>query len=352
MLIQHDKLRDLVTKMMIAAKSDEAEARAVADNLVDANLMGHDSHGVGLAPRYMKNARAGEMTVGGRASVITENGPYLLVDGNMGYGQIVGPETMELGIARARDHGCAIVGLRNVHHLGRIGAWAEMCVEAGFISIHYVNATGHIPYVAPFGGYEARYSTNPYCTGIPASDKYPRIILDMATSRVAQGKVRVAHYKGVEMMDEALVGADGKPTNDPSVIFNDPTGAMLSFGQHKGFGLAMLCEILAGGLTGGGASRPDKLDEDTIRNNMLTIIMDPNGFDTGAGFPSEIDRLQDWVRSSKAAEGHDKVRFAGDPERETMEKRKVDGIEIDDNTWAEMRDRSVEFGMDPAAFGN
>lgn len=350
-IVGHEALTDLVTKMMRGAGSDLEEAVAVAENLVEANLMGHDSHGVGLAPRYMLHAVTGTMNPGAKVSVITDNGVYLLLDGNMGYGQTIAPEAMRLAIDKTKRNGAAIVGLRNVHHLGRIGAWGEMCAKAGFISIHYVNATGHKPYVAPHGGYEARYSTNPYCTAIPATDKTPMMVLDMATSRVAQGKVRVAHYGEKQMpMDDALVGPNGKPTTDPGVVFREPMGAMLSFGQHKGSGLAILCDLLAGGLPGGGTARPELNTGDTIRNNMLTIVIDPDRFDSGVSFAAEFDSLVDYVKSGQAAEGHEKILVAGEPERISMTKRKAEGLPIDDNTWAEMIKYGTENGMTQADF--
>ena len=350
MLIQSDKLTDLIKTMCEKAGSATAEAKAVAENLVEANLMGHDSHGVGLAPRYIMHARDGRLTVGGRPSVITDSGPFLLLDGNMGYGQTVGAEAMERAIAKARAEGVAIVGLRNVHHLGRIGAWGEMAARAGFISIHYVNAHGHRPIVAPHGGYDARYSTNPYCTALPETPDNPMIVLDMATSRVAQGKVRVAHNKGVELPDGAAVDAEGRPTNDPGVMFAEPQGAMLSFGDHKGYGLALICEILAGALTGGGTARPEQQAEDTIRNHMLTIVIDPAGFRDGIPFHGEIDQLQTWVKSSRVRPGVEAVLVPGDPERITTEERLADGIEIDDTTWNEIVECGLGLGLNRVAF--
>ncbi len=350
MIIGHERLTALVTRMIQGAGSDQAEAEAVANNLVEANLMGHDSHGVGLAPRYMKHARAGTMNLGVKPTVVSDNGVYLLLDGNMGYGQTICREATEMAIARAKEKGAAIVGLRRTHHMGRIGAWGEMCARAGLISIHYVNTTGHRPYVAPWGGFESRYSTNPYCTAIPATDKTPMIVLDMATSRVAQGKVRVAYYAGKKTPADALIGPDGVPTDDPKVIFEEPYGAMLSFGQHKGYGLAMICEILAAGITGGGTAREELMDQDTICNNMLMIVIDPAGFGAEIPFRDEIDQLVEHVSSSKTAVGFDKIRFPGDPEREAMADRKANGIWIDDNTWGEMRRAGLEVGLTEADF--
>jgi uncharacterized oxidoreductase len=334
------------------AGSAAAEATAVAENLVDANLKGHDSHGVGLIPRYIAHALDGRLTVGGTATVVSDSGSFLLLDGNMGYGQTVGAETMELAIAKARKHGLAVVGLRNVHHLGRIGAWGEMGARAGFISIHFVNAHGHEPLVAPFGGYDARYSTNPFCTALPATPGNPMLVLDMATSRIAQGKVRVAHYKGVPVAEGALVGADGEPTTDAGVMFNEPKGAILSFGEHKGYGLALLCEIMAGALTGGGTARPEQHRQDTIRNHMLAILIDPDGFRQSIPFHEEIDLLTEWVKSSRKQTGIDEIMVPGDPERKNTAARLAQGIEIDDNTWNEIVQCGLKLGMNRIEFGD
>ena len=350
MLIQAKKLTEAVKTMCERAGSSPQEAAAVAENLVDANLKGHDSHGVGLIPRYIAHAHDGRLTVGAKASVVSDTGSYLLLDGNMGYGQTVGAETMALAIEKAKAHGIAVVGLRNVHHLGRIGAWAELGAGAGFISIHFVNAHGHEPLVAPFGGYDARYSTNPFCTALPATPENPMMVLDMATSRIAQGKVRVAHYKGVPTPDGALVGADGLATTDPSVMFEEPKGAILSFGEHKGYGLALLCEIMAGALTGGGTARPEQHQEDTIRNHMLTILLDPEGFDEQIPFHEEIDRLTAWVKSSRLQPGVEEVMVPGDPERKFTAARLEAGIEIDDNTWNEIVRCGLDLGMNRVAF--
>jgi len=345
MLIQAEKLTAIVQAMCARAGSAPEEAAAVAENLVMANLMGHDSHGVGLIPRYIAHALDGRLTVGGRPTVITDQGAFLLLDGNMGYGQTVGAETMKLAIAKARQHGVAVVGLRNVHHLGRIGAWAELGAGAGFISIHFVNAHGHEPLVAPFGGYDARYSTNPFCTALPATPENPMLVLDMATSRVAQGKVRVAHMKGVPVPEGALVGPDGLPTTDPGVMFSEPMGAILSFGEHKGYGLALLCEVLAGAMTGGGTARPEQHQQDTIRNHMLAILVDPAGFRQDLPFAGEIDRLTAWVKSSRLRPGVEEIMVPGDPERKSTAERRAEGIPVDDNTWAAIVECGLSLGL-------
>ena len=278
MLISSSDLGVLTTSVFVAAGSEEAEARAIAENLVTANLMGHDSHGVILVPAYVEQALDGRLKPGASVSVVLDNGVFMLLDGNMGYGQIIGPQAMELGIAKAREHGAAIVGLRNTHHLGRIGAWGELCAQAGLVSMHFVTAVCHFPLVAPFGGSDARLSTDPICVAFPATDGGPAIVLDMATSVVAGGKVKVAYNKGLPLAEGRVIDAEGRPSTDPGLIFPVRKGAMLPVGEHKGSGLALVCEILSGALTGGGASDPATAPQQKIKNNMFSVMFDPQCF--------------------------------------------------------------------------
>ncbi len=345
MFVQADNLVAMIRTICQAAGSDEREALMVARNLVEANLTGHDSHGVGLIPTYIPTALKGHMSIGQHASLISENGPILVVDGNMGYGQVIGHEAMAMGLERVAELGVAVVALRNCYHLGRIGAWGEICAGAGYISIHYVNAHGHRALVAPFGGTDARYTTNPYCTAIPATDQNPPFILDMATSRIAMGKVRVAFNKGEEVVPGALIGPDGGPTRDPGVMFREPSGAILPIGLHKGYGLALVCELLAGGLTGGGVFLPERVDQDSIVNNMLTVMIDPAAVGDAAAFAREIDDLTAHVKQSPPGPGVDEVMVPGDPERKSRAERNVTGIPIDERTWQELIETAAMVGI-------
>ena len=350
MLISGQNLTGLTKRVFVAAGSDEAEARAVAENLVTANLMGHDSHGVILVPMYVAEALDGRLKRAASVSVVTDNGVFLLLDGNMGYGQVIGPQAMALGIAKARRNGAAIVGLRNTHHLGRIGAWGEQCADAGLVSIHYVTAVCHKPLVVPFGGTDARLSTDPICVTFPATERGPSIVLDMATSVVAGGKVKVARNKGLRVPEGRLIDAGGRPTTDPGVIFPERTGAMLPMGEHKGSGLALICEILAGALTGGGASDPATAHEDKIKNNMLSIIFDPQGFGADIPFAAELDRFVAYIKASPAQPDVDAVMVPGEPERRARAIREKDGIPLDDTTWAELIEAGVSAGMNRTDF--
>ena len=350
MLISSRDLTALTERVFRAARSEEAEARAIAENLVTANLMGHDSHGVILVPQYVAEALDGRLTPGASLSVVTDNGVFLLLDGNMGYGQIIGPQAIELGIAKAREHGAAILGLRNTHHLGRIGAWGELCADAGLVSIHFVTAVCHHPLVAPFGGSDARLSTDPICITIPATDGGAPVVLDMATSVVAGGKVKVAYNKGVPLAEGRVIDAEGNPSTDPGLIFPERKGAMLPVGEHKGSGLALVCEILSGALTGGGASDPATAHQQKIKNNMFSVIFDPQGFGTDIPFAAELDRFLAYVKQSPPAPGVDAVMVPGEPERRSRAIREKDGIPLDDTTWEELIEAGVSAGMNRTEF--
>ena len=211
----------------------EEKARETAEHLVLSNLKGHDSHGVGMIPNYVASALRGGLKVNADAEVVTDKGAVLLVDGRYGFGQVVGRQATDLAIERAKSMGMACVGSRNNHHLGRIGTYAEHCVREGLISIHFVNVVGHPPFVSLWGGRDKRVQTNPFCCGVPTGDD--PVILDMATSAIALGKVRVAGLKGEDVPPGCLFDAEGRPTNDPSVIASG--GSLGPFGVIKGLGL-------------------------------------------------------------------------------------------------------------------
>ena len=330
------RLRRVIRTLLERAGSEPAEAVQVADHLVDANLRGHDSHGIGMIPHYVHNITNQTMCPNTALSVVKDGGAVMLFDGGLGFGQRVGVEMMERLIERARAHGAVVASLRNVHHLGRIGAYAEMAVAAGLVSIHFVNVTGHPPLVAPYRGSQARFGTNPICIGVPGTSRHEPFLLDMATSVIALGKVRVALNKGERITAGTLVDAQGQPTTDPKVMFPDDEaerGALLPLALHKGYGLLFAAELLAGVVGSGGTSNPGTADLDTIRNNMLTVVIDPASLAEPQWMEGEFDTIVDYVTSSPPANPEEPVLVAGDPERMTMEKRLAEGVPVDPVTW-------------------
>ena len=345
MLIRHDALARLAAAVFERMGSPPGEAALVAESLVVANLMGHDSHGVGLVPTYADHFSRGLLKPGTAARLVKDDGPLLTFDGGRGFGRRVGGEAMERAVARCRETGIALLTLRHTHHLGRIGAYGEIAMEAGMVSIHFVNVIDHPPSVAPWGGSEARFVTNPVCIAVPGTERTPTTLLDMATSRIALGKARVAMTRGEPLGEGLAVDAEGRPASDPGVMFAEPRGALLPFGQHKGSGLALMCELLAGGLSGGGTIQPGNPRQESIVNNMLAILIDPARLVDLDWLRSEIDATVSYVKSARVADPADPVIVAGDMERRNVRSRTASGIEIDDTAWTEILDAGEALGL-------
>ncbi len=327
--------------------SSDTEVEAVAGNLIEANLTGHDSHGIGMLPRYVEAYQQGGLTPNQHVRTVLDAGTLLRLDGGAGFGQVIGREAMELGIARAQQHGSCIVALGNSHHLGRIGAWAEQSTRAGLVSLHFVNVIAR-GIVAAYGGADARFGTNPFAAGIPLTGSEP-VILDFATSVLAQGKTRVAFNKGELLPPDCLLDDQGRPTREPRFGVNPPFGALLAFGEHKGYGLALLCELLGGALAAGMTQHSEDITQKRILNGMLTVLIDPAALADRSAFEREALTFIDWVKASPPREGFDSVRIAGEPEREKRVQRTAHGVTVDATTWNEILDAASKLGVDPGA---
>ena len=332
-----------VAAIVRAAGSSELEAAQVAANLVEANLRGHDSHGVGMTPRYIDAVLEGGLKPDTHVKIRADSGPLLTLDGDQGYGQVIGAEAMALGIQRAKAHGVCIVGLAHSHHLGRIGHWAEQCIDAGLVSIHFVNVLSR-PIVAPFGGRDARIGTNPFCVGIPRPGKEP-IVLDFATSKIAQGKTRVAFNKGVELEPGTIIDDRGEPTTNPRYTVVDPLGALLPFGEHKGAGLALICELLGGALAGGATAGPVTDGRRRVLNSMFSVIVDAEQLGTAANLAQEMESFVAWSTASPPGPGVERVLTPGEPERAYKAERLLRGVPVDSVTWAEIVAAGSKVGL-------
>ena len=346
-IIHAAPLTAVVRAIVKAGGSSDREADLVSTNLVEANLKGHDSHGVGMVPRYIDSLKEGGLTPNGHVSITLDSNALLTLDGNQGYGQVMGYEAMELGAERAKRHGVCVVGLSNAHHIGRIGHWAEQCVAHGLVSIHFVNVLSR-PIVAPFGGRDARHGTNPFCVGVPRPGSDP-IVLDFATSKIAQGKTRVAFNKGVKLDPNTIIDDQGNPTVDPRFTVVEPSGAILPFGDHKGSGLALICELLGGALSGGKTEQGDTPRGRQVLNGMFSILVDPSKLGTAEGLARELESFVAWHTASPPAAGIRRVQIAGEPEREWKKTRLVDGIPIDPTTWKEILAAGDKVGLGAAA---
>lgn len=228
-------------------------------------------------------------------------------------------------------------------HIGRIGHWAEQCARAGFISIHFVNVVGD-PMVAPFGGSDRRFGTNPFCAIFPRPGRTP-LLLDFATSGIAFGKTRVAYNKGLSVAAGYLIDEHGQPTTEPKVMHEAPFGSLLPFGLHKGYALAAMCEILGGALSGGRTTHDAtlKADSDAIFNCMTTLILDPQAFDAPQ-MQAEAEAFIGWVKASPPS-GEQPIAVPGEWEEANRAARLEQGIPIDANTWRQICAAAEQAGM-------
>lgn len=354
-IVPVDVLTRFVADIFRAATVSSGEADRVAHHLVSANLTGHDSHGVIRTPRYVEYVRDERVFRDVTIKVVAETATHAVVDGLYGFGQTVGPQAVDLGIAKAKAAGMCVVALRKSGHIGRIGDWGERAADAGLVSIHFVNVeNGEL--VAPFGGVDRRFSTNPFCVCAPGVAGGPHLLLDFATSLVAEGKVLVASRGGKKLPAGALITPAGELSVDPATLYGplteggprDPKngeGAIRAFGEHKGSGLAFMCDILAGVLTGGGTSGPVPGGKrGQISNGMLSIYLDPAHF--GAqGFVAEARSFADYVKSSRPAAGVDEVLAPGEVEHRTREARRAKGIPVQADTWLSLTSLAGTLGV-------
>jgi len=348
--IKVENLIDFVADVFAHADSSKEEARRIATYLTTANLTGHDSHGVIRVPVYMRWKKMGSVVANQTPEVVVDTPSLAVVDGKFGYGQTVTPVAVRIGIEKCKKVGLAAVALRNSGHLGRVGDWAEMAAEAGLVSMHYVTASGSI-LVAPFGGVERRLSTAPYCVGIPRKGKGP-VVLDFATSIVAEGKCLVASRGGKKLPRGALIDYDGTLSEDPKLIYGPytpdgprdhgkGTGAIRAFGEQKGSGLALICELLGGSLTGTGATAPNR----RFANGMFAIYIDPRVVDPANFFDADVARYIAYFKDAKPVKGVDEVLIPGEPEAKTRAERTKDGIPLPDDTWAAIVNTAREVGV-------
>jgi len=346
-LFPAEQLKKFAEVLLTVAGSSSREAEIVARHLVEANLTGHDSHGIGMLPTYINSLKIGALFPNAELSQVLDLGSMMIFDGRRGYGQRLAQEAMDRAITRCRQTGLVFMGLRNAHHMGRIGSYGEQSIAAGLLSLHFVNVVDHRPLVAPFGGTAARYSTNPICFAMPATTDSAAILLDMATSKVALGKIRVAMNKGEEVSPGTLYDGSGKATTDPSVMFTEPFGAITSLGEHKGYGIALFCELLAGVLTGGGTIQPEHQQMGGIINHMATILIDLQRLVDHQWMAGEVAELVAYVKSAPAEHPDCPVLVAGEPEILIRAERERGGIPVDVTTCEQLVTAAQQVGIDP-----
>ena len=354
-VIAANTLQGFIADIFEKAGCARTEADRIALHLLGANLTGHDSHGVIRTPRYVLWLQEGKVLPDQTLSIITESPTHAVVDGNYGFGQTIGPLAVDLGIAKARASGMSIIALRHSGHIGRIGDWAERAAAQGLVSIHFVNVAGG-ELVAPYGGVDRRFSTNPMCVGVPAEGSEPMLLLDFATSLVAEGKVLVASNGGKPLPNGSLIKPDGTLSTDPAVLYGplvvsgprdsaQGEGAMRAFGDHKGSGIAFMCEILAGVLAGGETSGPIPGGKrGRISNGMFSIYLDPAHFGA-ADFAAKAAEYARYVKASRPAQAGVEVLVPGEKEAHTRAERLAHGVPLQVDTWGAIVNTAKSLGL-------
>jgi hydroxycarboxylate dehydrogenase B len=350
-IIAPDKLERAVTDIFTTAGSSNEESKRIAHYLVGANLAGHDSHGVARVIRYVQLMQDDQVVSDQKVDVLVDTPVIAVVDGKYGFGQTVAPQAVQIGIDKCKRMGLSAVGLRNAGHVGRVGDWADMAAQAGLVSIHFVNAAGSI-LVAPFGSTDRRFSTAPYCVGVPMPGREP-LVLDFATAFVAEGKVFVASQGGKPIPSDALIGPDGEHSDDARLLYGDyittgkrdiasGKGAIRAFGDHKGSGLALICEVLGGALSGTGCTSPGR----RIANGMFSFYIDPAQVDPSNFFSDDVLRFVEFVKQAKPAPPATETLVPGEPELRMRAQRLGEGVPLPEETWRSLLEAARLAGLD------
>ena len=312
---------------------------------MDANLCGHDSHGVMRAPQYLDFLRKGTFRANVNLTLISETPAVLAADANWGLGQPQAYRLLDKLLPKARTLGVAAGTLRNCGHIGRLGEYAEYAAKERMALFASVNSHGSGRRVAPPGGTEGRISTNPICIGAPTmSDP---VVIDFGTSAAAEGKVRAQFQKKQPCPEGWLIDHTGAPCIDPAVLYNEPRGNLLPFGgtqAYKGFGLGLLLDMLCGGLSGGACSNP-AFPLPGVGNAAVFVLLNPALFGGTDHFLKETDGLANYVRACPTTAGIPAITLPGDPERASRSRRTQEGIPVPDGTWELIARAARESGV-------
>ena len=340
-----EMLRMVGKSVFRAIGSPEAVADRVANALVDANLAGHDSHGVIRIPQYIESVRAGEIVAEAEPTISRETAVSALVDGGWGFGQVTAERAMQVAIEKAKVSGLSAIGAVRCNHIGRVGEYPEMAARAGLVALVSAGGFGgRGGRAAPFGGREGILGTNPLSWGFPL-DGETGMLVDFATTAVAAGKIQVARAKGSPLPEGSILDKDGKPTTNAEDFYQG--GVMLPFGGHKGYALSMVVELLGRVMTGA-----DDFAEGTRggevygHSGTMIIAIDPGLFRDREAVNKGFADTFAWVRAVPPAPGFDRVMVPGEPERTTREARSRDGIYVEDATVAAIRATAIELGLD------
>jgi uncharacterized oxidoreductase len=337
----HGHLRAIGYSIFEAAGLPSDQARIVADHLVDANLTGHDSHGIIRMPGYARSITSGGIKPAGNHKVVRESPASLTIDANGGIGIVVANQAMQMAVDRAKEYTLGAVAVHRSSHIGRLGDFPPRAAEQDCIGVLILNGGGR--FTAPFGGTARRLPPNPISISVPTLNG-PPMMLDVTTSMVAGGKIDIYLARNQPVPEGWLIDEEGNEVTDPQ-SFRDGDAAMLPMGGpvgHKGYGLGMMIDAIAGGLSWAGCSA-DKPTRGGSGYLALAIRIDR--FIDLDEFKKEIQILIDWVRSSPTLPGVDKVYLPGEIEDQTRRERERDGVFVEEVTWEDILTAASDLGV-------
>lgn len=314
MEIAIEKIRWLTTGLLELSGCEPDIARDVADHMIAADRHGYSSHGISLLPKYLDNIVLGDVTPNARPDLLTESAGLLRFHARNGFGQHATRVAMSAAIGKARSEGYCLMTLCHAHHLGRLGHYGQMATDAGLSLFAVSNVTGRPALVAPWGGAEARLTTNPFCFAWPVDAGHPAVLVDFATSSMALNKARILAQQGQRVAPGQVIDAGGNPSDDPAVLFADSGGALLPFGGHKGFGLALMIELMAGVLSGGDTIAQDHSANGSAHNHLFALLVDPGRFCGKAQSQEKVSGFIDYLLKTKPQPGLDNIMYPGMPE--------------------------------------
>jgi LDH2 family malate/lactate/ureidoglycolate dehydrogenase len=328
-LVRAEHLRDLSRSLLVSCGTPENQASIVADGLVNANLAGHDSHGVLRLPGYLAGVEQQHVSPGHIPHVVSMSGATAIVDADHGWGQPAMWLAAETVLDLVREFGVACAVVQNSYHIGRVAPYVEWLADHGVVAIAMANAA---PAVAPFGGSKRILGTNPVAWAVPRDEDKQVVSFDVATAGIAEGKLRVARAKGLPVPEGNLLDREGRPTTDPHDFYAG--GALLPFGGHKGSGFGLLAQFLGRGLAG---MNPSAYDGPRGVNGPVIIAIDVSRFTDPEYFRDEIEAQCVVVAACPPREGVAAVHLPGEPELATREERLREGIPVPDATWLELQ---------------
>jgi uncharacterized oxidoreductase len=340
-----EKLKKVCFEILKAAGAPEAEAETVSTLLVEANLHGLDSHGVLRLEPYVRGIEKKRIVPGAEIQVIKETSATLVLDGNWGFGQVICMKAMKMAIQKAKKTGISSVAVFNCNHIGRLADYSMLAARNDMICMTLVQAGPHGS-MAPFGGKKAVMGTNPMCFAIPSGTENP-VVLDMATSMVSGGAIRIRHARGEKVPEGWILDPEGKPTTNPADWIGPPKGISLPFG-HKGYGLAVVIESLCGGLTGVGVGKEilEKFPNRSGINQVLIVVINVAAFAEVDKFKNHVKSLIKQIKAVPTQEGVDEIFLPGEPEFRAKERRLRDGIYVEEGTWNKVTALGEKLGVD------